>query len=138
MRNPHLILTQSSPNPHLIFLSLSDDGHFPAFAPNEVDAFDCPGGSLILYNANTWHRAGLNISAGSERAACLHAFTPEWVLPKHDQMGSFKNFVASGQYAALDERERQDVRQLWVGELTEQRNSLGQLEMATAEQHAKL
>ena len=91
---------------------------------------DDDGGSLILYNANTWHRTGLNISAERERAACLHAFTPEWVLPKNNQMGSFQHFVASGQFDLLDERERADVRQLWIGKLTEARRSLGALPLA--------
>ena len=105
---------------------------------------------LLADNANTWHRSGLNISADRERAACLHAFTPEWVLPKHDQMTSFNNFVGaphlcthcftsafpcahacwwfhaeSGSYDRLNEREQADVRQLWIGKLTEQRSSLG-------------
>ena len=101
------------------------DEHFPSWAPDAVDQIECPGGSLIMYNANTWHRSGLNVSESTERAACLHAFTPEWVLPKHDQMGSFRNFVESGQFDRLNAREQDDVKQLWIGKLTVGRHSLG-------------
>eukprot|EP01052_Picozoa_sp_SAG31_P029779 SAG31_NODE_2991_length_4810_cov_8.338145_3_plen_153_part_00 len=107
-----------------------DDPHFPPFAPRLVDSFDCPGGTLILYNANTWHRGGLNVSDQAERACCLHAFTPEWVVPKSDQMGSFQAWTRSGQFARLNEREQTDARQLWVGQLSETRGCLGNLRMA--------
>ena len=46
-------------------------------------------------------------------------------------------FVSSGQFDLLDEREKQDVKQLWVGKLTEQRNSLGQLLVDTPEQQVR-
>lgn len=38
----------------------------------------------------------------------------------------------SGSFDRLNEREQADVRQLWIGKLTEQRHSLG---MTAIEQH---
>lgn len=93
-------------------------------------ASDACHAAQLADNANTWHRSGLNVSAGTERATCLHAFTPEWVLPKTDQMASHQNFVRSGQYALLNEREQADCQQLWVGKLTEQRGALGPMRVA--------
>ena len=40
-------------------------------------------------------------------------------------MGSFRNFVDSGQFDRLNAREQDDVKQLWIGKLTVGRHSLG-------------
>lgn len=79
----------------------------------EADIIEAPAGSTILYDARTWHRAGVN-RTDHKRAAMLQAMVPAYVVPKNDTGGPYKDFLESPAYAELSERERREVRNLMV------------------------
>lgn len=79
----------------------------------EADVIEAPAGSTILYDARTWHRAGVN-RADAPRAAMLQAMVPAYVVPKNDTGGPYKEFRQSAAYAALNDRERREIRNLMV------------------------
>ena len=78
-----------------------------------TDVIEAPAGSVILYDARTWHRAGVNRSA-HKRAALLQAMTPKFVLPFTDVSDVYARFADSEHAAQLDERERNEMAQLLV------------------------
>ena len=79
----------------------------------EADIIEAPAGSTILYDARTWHRAGVN-RTDNPRAAMLQAMVPAYIVPKNDTGGPYKQFLKSAAYAALNDRERREVRNLMV------------------------
>lgn len=79
----------------------------------EADVIEAPGGSIILYDSRTWHRAGIN-RTDHKRAALLQAMTPMYVMPKNDTSRAYKELVDSDAYAALTERERNEMENLMV------------------------
>ncbi|MCY4012128.1 MAG: phytanoyl-CoA dioxygenase family protein [Gammaproteobacteria bacterium] len=79
----------------------------------EADVIEAPAGSTILYDARTWHRAGVN-RTDHKRAAMLQAMVPAYVVPKNDTGGPYKEFLQSPAYVDLNERERREVRNLMV------------------------
>ncbi|MCZ6616657.1 MAG: hypothetical protein O7E57_00885 [Gammaproteobacteria bacterium] len=52
----------------------------------DADIVEAPAGSIILYDARTWHRAGVN-RTGEKRAAMLQAITPMYLMPFTDTIG---------------------------------------------------
>ncbi len=87
--------------------------HGLPYSGPEADVIEAPGGSIILYDARTWHRAGVNRS-DKKRAAMLQAMIPMYVLPKNDTSESYLEFVRSEAYEALNEREREEFQSLMV------------------------
>ena len=81
----------------------------------EADIVEAPGGSIILYDARTWHRAGVNRTP-HKRAAMLQAMTPMYVMPKNDTSADYRDFIASAAYGELTDRERDEMRRLMVHE----------------------
>ena len=81
----------------------------------EADIVEAPGGSIILYDARTWHRAGVNRTP-HKRAAMLQAMTPMYVMPKNDTSADYRDFIASAAYGGLTDRERDEMRRLMVHE----------------------
>ena len=81
----------------------------------EADIVEAPGGSIILYDARTWHRAGVNRTP-RKRAAMLQAMTPMYVMPKNDTSADYRDFIASAAYGGLTGRERDEMRRLMVHE----------------------
>ncbi len=79
----------------------------------DADVVEAPAGSIILYDARTWHRAGVN-RTDQRRAAMLQAMVPLYVVSKNDTGGPYKQFVASAVYAELNRRERRELRNLMV------------------------
>ena len=79
----------------------------------EADIVEAPAGSTILYDARTWHRAGVN-RTDQRRAALLQAMIPGYVIPKNDTGGPYKQFVRSAVYAELNSRERREMQNLMV------------------------
>ena len=82
----------------------------------EADIIEAPGGSIILYDSRTWHRAGVN-RTDQKRAALLMAITPMYVMPKNDTSHSYKAFLASDVYKELNDRERIEVERLMVHQI---------------------
>ena len=79
----------------------------------ECQVIEAPAGSIILYDARTWHRQGLNTS-DERRAAMLQAVTPAYVAPFLDTAAEYRAFVAAPFYASLDARVKRELRSLVV------------------------
>ena len=77
----------------------------------EAEIVEAPGGSIILYDSRTWHRAGIN-RTNNKRAALLQAMIPMYVMPKSDSSSAYKAFVASQGYQELNKREKIELRNL--------------------------
>lgn len=82
----------------------------------DADIVEAPGGSIILYDARTWHRAGVN-RTDNKRAAMLQAMVPMYVIPKVDMSAAYKQFAASRVYEDITERERAELEVLLVRRL---------------------
>lgn len=83
---------------------------------SQADIVEAPGGSIILYDSRTWHRAGVN-RTDNKRAAMLQAMVPMYVMPKADMSAAYKQFAASQVYRDITERERTDLEALLVRRL---------------------
>ncbi|MCE2461243.1 MAG: phytanoyl-CoA dioxygenase family protein [Pseudomonadales bacterium] len=82
----------------------------------DADIVEAPGGSIILYDSRTWHRAGVN-RTDNKRAAMLQAMVPMYVMPKVDMSAAYKQFAASPVYQDITERERVELEALLVRRL---------------------
>ena len=82
----------------------------------DADIVEAPGGSIILYDARTWHRAGVN-RTDNRRAAMLQAMVPMYVMPKADMSGAYKQYAASPVYSEITDRERAELEALLVRRL---------------------
>ena len=89
-----------------------EENGLPYGGPN-ADVVDAPGGSIILYDSRTWHRAGVN-NTTKKRSALLQAMTPMYILPKNDTSRSYKQFVGSSVFNEITQRERDEIRNLMV------------------------
>ena len=89
------------------------ESHGLPYTGPDADIVEAPGGSIILYDSRTWHRAGVN-RTDKKRAALLMAMTPMYVMPKNDTSHSYKAFLESVAYEELNERERIEVERLMV------------------------
>lgn len=87
--------------------------HGLPYSGPEADIVEAPGGSIILYDARTWHRAGINRSQ-KNRAALLQAMIPMYVMPKNDTSKPYLEFAASEAACELNERERREFQNLMV------------------------
>ena len=79
----------------------------------DADIIEAPGGSIILYDSRTWHRAGIN-RTDHRRAALLMAMIPAYILPKNDTSRSYRKFLDTDAYQALNEREKTEFQALMV------------------------
>ena len=79
----------------------------------DADVVEAPGGSIILYDSRTWHRAGVNQTT-KKRAAMLQAMTPMYIFPKNDTSRTYKRLLESTVYDDLNERERREIQNLMV------------------------
>ena len=92
-------------------------GHGLPYNGPEADVIEAPAGSVILYDARTWHRAGVNRTPHG-RAAILQAMTPMYIMPKNDTSGAYRDFLASPVHDQLTDRERLEMRRLMVHEFS--------------------
>ena len=79
----------------------------------EADTIEAPAGSIILYDARTWHRAGVN-RTDEKRAAMLQAMIPMYLMPFNDTSKPYKDFVSSPLLAEINQREQKDIGELMV------------------------
>ena len=79
----------------------------------DADIIEAPGGSIILYDSRTWHRAGINRTT-RKRAALLQAMVPMYIMPKNDTSRAYKSFLNSPAYSGLNRREQTEFRKLMV------------------------
>lgn len=95
---------------------LADDGE-PArpYSGPDADVVEAPAGSIILYDARTWHRAGFNHS-GRKRAAMLMSFQAVDVIPKRDTRTTYQRLRESPIYEELNGREQREIGELLLNQ----------------------
>lgn len=89
------------------------EAHGLPYGGHKADVVEAPGGSIILYDSRTWHRAGVNRTP-NKRAALLQAITPMYIFPKNDTSRAYKQLIESDVYNDLNAREKQEVQNLMV------------------------
>lgn len=87
--------------------------HGLPYSGPEADIVEAPGGSIILYDSRTWHRAGVN-RTDKRRSAMLQAMIPGYMLPFMDTSASYKSFKKCEAYQDLTTRERDELRRLMI------------------------
>ena len=83
------------------------------YGGGESDLIEAPAGSIILYDARTWHRAGMNLT-NRRRGAMIQAIVPSFIIPFMDTSQTIKSFIASDAYQRVTERVRKEVEKLMV------------------------
>ena len=86
------------------------------YAGPEADLIEAPAGSIVLYDARTWHRAGFN-KTNSRRGAIIQAIVPSFIMPFMDTSATYKRFLDSDAYHNVTERERKEVYNLMVHQI---------------------
>lgn len=85
----------------------------------ESDIVDAPAGSIILYDARTWHRAGVNRSE-KLRGAMLQAIIPHFMMPFFDTTESYRHFLKSNVVEQLNQREFFEIESLMLNRIGDQ------------------
>ena len=76
---------------------------------------EAPAGSIILYDARTWHRAGFNDSK-HKRAGMLQSFQTADVIPKRDTGPVYKRLRGTSMVEELNAREKREVSELLLNQ----------------------
>ena len=79
----------------------------------QADVIEAPAGTIILYDARTWHRAGVNTTA-RKRGAMIQAIVPSYIIPFMDTSATYKAFLKSPAHDQVTERERKELDKLMV------------------------
>lgn len=82
----------------------------------EADVVETSGGSIILYDSRTWHRAGVN-ALPKRRAAMLQAMIPGFMMPFFDCSGVYHDFLAQAFLNELNERELTEIQRLMINHM---------------------
>lgn len=77
----------------------------------DADVVEAPAGSIILYDARTWHRAGFNHTK-RDRAAMLSSFQAADVIPKRDTRPACKRWQATPAYEQLNVLQQKEITEL--------------------------
>ena len=83
------------------------------YAGTESDLIEAPAGSIVLYDARMWHRAGLNFTR-NRRGAMIQAIVPSFIVPFMDTSKTFKSFLDSEACGQVTERDRKELEKLMV------------------------
>ena len=81
----------------------------------DADVVEAPAGSIVLYDARTWHRAGFNHS-NRKRAAMLQSFQAGDVIPKRDTRPVCKRWQTTSAYDQLNSRQQRDITELLMNQ----------------------
>ena len=87
--------------------------HGLPYAGPDSDVIEAPAGTIILYDARTWHRAGIN-GTERKRGAIIQALVPSYIIPFMDTSATFRAFLASDACGQLTERDRKEIDKLMV------------------------
>ena len=79
----------------------------------DADVIEAPAGTIVLFDARTWHRAGMNLT-DRKRGAMIQAIVPGFIMPFMDTSATFKAFLASEAYDGVTARERKELDKLMV------------------------
>jgi len=77
----------------------------------EATVVEAPSGSLLLYDARTWHRAGYNRSDRKRGMMATNYETPD-VCPKRDTRPACTKLLNSSVYHEMTAREQREVTDL--------------------------
>ncbi|MCY4093660.1 MAG: phytanoyl-CoA dioxygenase family protein [Gammaproteobacteria bacterium] len=81
----------------------------------DADVVEAPAGSIVLYDARTWHRAGFNHSK-HKRAAMLQSFQAADVIPKRDTRPACRKWQATLAYEQLNRRQQREITELLMNQ----------------------
>ena len=87
--------------------------HGLPYAGEGTDVIEAPAGTIILYDARIWHRAGVN-RTNRRRGAIIQAVTAGFIIPFFDNTQPFRRWLASDVPAQLNERERREFEDLML------------------------
>jgi hypothetical protein len=87
--------------------------HGLPYGGEDTDVIEAPAGTIILYDARIWHRAGVN-RTNRRRGAVIQAITPGFIIPFYDTTAPFRSWLASDVPAQLTERERRELETLML------------------------
>ena len=82
----------------------------------EADIVEAPAGSIILYDARTWHRAGVN-RTNRLRGAMLQAIIPHFMMPFFDTTESYRQYLKSEVVKQLTMREFYEIESLMLNRI---------------------
>ena len=83
------------------------------YAGPDSDVIEAPAGSIVLYDARTWHRAGMN-QTDNKRGAMIQAIIPGFIVPFMDTSGTYKAFLESDACGRVSTRERKELEKLMI------------------------
>ncbi|MEM7018127.1 MAG: phytanoyl-CoA dioxygenase family protein [Pseudomonadota bacterium] len=87
--------------------------HGLPYSGPDSDVIEAPGGSILIYDARTWHRAGVNRTKHG-RSAMLMAMLPRFMMPKNDTSKAYKDFLQGPAREQLNVREKREIKHLMV------------------------
>ncbi|HTX50466.1 MAG TPA: phytanoyl-CoA dioxygenase family protein [Caulobacteraceae bacterium] len=87
--------------------------HGLPYGGEETDVIEAPAGTIILYDARIWHRAGVN-RTNRPRGAVIQAITPGFIIPFYDTTAPFRSWLESDVPAQMTERERRELETLML------------------------
>jgi len=87
--------------------------HGLPYGGEDTDVIEAPAGTIILYDARIWHRAGVN-RTNRRRGAVIQAITPGFIIPFYDTTAPFRSWLESDVPAQMTERERRDLEDLML------------------------
>ncbi len=79
----------------------------------EAEVLEAPAGSIVAYDARTWHRTGIN-RTDEKRGAMLQSVVPMYIMPFMDVSRPYKAFVSSPLVDELTAREQKELEALMV------------------------
>lgn len=85
------------------------------YSGTAAEVVEAPAGSIVLYDARTWHRAGINHSS-RKRAAMLQSFQAADVIPKRDTRPTCEKLHASPVFQELNRRQQADLTELLMNQ----------------------
>jgi ectoine hydroxylase-related dioxygenase (phytanoyl-CoA dioxygenase family) len=91
--------------------------HGLPYGGEETDVIEAPAGTIILYDARIWHRAGVN-RTNRPRGAVIQAITPGFIIPFYDTTAPFRSWLESDVPDQLTERERRELEDLMLHRIT--------------------
>ena len=81
----------------------------------ESDVVEAPAGSIVIYDARTWHRAGFNHSE-HKRGSMLMSFQTADVPPKKDTRPTCKKLHESPVYQELNALQQREITELMMNQ----------------------
>ncbi|MAI40991.1 MAG: phytanoyl-CoA dioxygenase family protein [Candidatus Azotimanducaceae bacterium] len=109
--------TMLKPGSHLLDSAPPESWNAPLvndelpYSGPEATVVEAPSGSLFLYDARTWHRAGYNRSDRKRGMMATNYETPD-VLPKRDTRPACNKLHNSSVYSEMTLREQREVTNL--------------------------